>query len=77
MLTKQDKKDVGEIVQTVVNDLIDNVLLPSFDLLATKTDLKKVEIRLDVVERKVDRVIDNQLEDQGRLLEQSSVTATS
>lgn len=64
MLTNQDKKDIGEIVQTAINkaigDLIDNVLVPTFNLLVTKTELKRVEDRLD-------KVIDNQLEDQGKL----------
>lgn len=74
MLTKQDKRDVENIVINVIQDAI----IPSLDVLATKSDLKKglqgvenrldvVENRLDVVERKLDRVIDNQLENQGKL----------
>lgn len=69
MLTKKDKTDIKEIVVDVIKD----VVLPAFETIATKNDLKKVEnrlgtveTRLDVVERKLDKVVDNQLEDRAK-----------
>ncbi len=59
MLTKKDKGDIKDIVV----DVIQEVVMPAFETVATKEDLKKVEQRLDVVDRKLDRVAANQLDD--------------
>ena len=70
MLTKKDKSDIKDIVV----DVIKEVVLPVFETVATKDDLKrteqrldnrldKVEQRLDVVDSKLDKVAANQLDD--------------
>lgn len=55
MLTKGDKNDIKDIVV----DVIQEVVMPAFETVATKKDLRKVEQRLDnrldVVDRKLDR----------------------
>jgi len=63
MLTKKDKGDIKDIVV----DVIKEVVIPAFETVATKEDLRKVEQRLDnrldVVDRKLDKVAANQLDD--------------
>ena len=63
MLTKKDKGDIKDIVV----DVIKEVVMPAFETVATKEDLRKVEQRLDnrldVVDRKLDKVAANQLDD--------------
>ena len=74
MITKQDKDDIEEIV----GDAFRDVILPLFEDVATKKDLDQVEVklgkrlttvetRLEVVDRKLDRVLDNQLVDKSQL----------
>lgn len=67
MLTKKDKDDIKEIVV----DVIQKVVMPAFETVATKSDLKKVETRLDArlenVEMKLDRVIDKQVDHESRI----------
>ncbi len=70
MLTQQDKDDIKDIVVDVIKD----VVLPAFETVALKTDLDKVERKLDKrlgtvetrlnkVEMKLDNVVDNQIVD--------------
>lgn len=61
MLTKKDKEDIKDIVV----DVIEDVVMPSFELVATKTDLKKVENRLN---NRLDQV-ENRLEQLDRKLD--------
>lgn len=65
MLTKQDKKDIGEIVSDKFMDFFKDFLMPIFDTLATKQELGSVEnqlsARIDSVQTRVDQ-IDRKLE---------------
>lgn len=61
MLDKKDKEDIRDIVL----DVIEGVVMPGLDVLATKTDLKKVEKRLD---ERLDNV-ENRLEQIDRKLD--------
>ena len=84
MLTKQDKDEIKDIMVDVIQD----VVMPAFEIVATKEDLEKVEQRLDnrlnkvenrleSVEMKLDRVAANQLEDRTKIkkLESRRLTA--
>lgn len=54
MLTKQDKADIKDLVA----DVIEEVVMPAFEVLATKgelkTEIKKVEDRLERIDHKLD-----------------------
>lgn len=56
MLTPQDREDIKDIVVDVIQDTI----MPAFEVLATKTELQsglqKVETRLQKVETRLDGV---------------------
>jgi len=74
MLTNQDKKQIEEIVVDVIQD----VLMPAFDTLATKKDLENLVTKDDAknfatkedlkhMEEKIDKVLDKVTEQGQRL----------
>lgn len=69
MLTPQDREDIKDIVVDVIQDTI----MPAFEVLATKSELRdglkgvtvrldRVEDRLDNLDRKFDRLAADQLD---------------
>lgn len=52
MLTKNDEEKIQDIVVQVIQE----ALIPAFDDLATKADLKKVENKLDRVENRLEQM---------------------
>jgi len=54
MLTKKDKEDIKDIVV----DVIEDVVMPAFELVATKTELREVEGRLENRLEQIDRKLD-------------------
>lgn len=63
MLTKQDLKQINTIVETRIDKLATEVLLPAFaDLeskMATKEDLKRLEVRMGSLEGRIANLEEN------------------
>ncbi len=58
MLTKQDKRDIGEIVSDKFMEIFKDFLMPIFETLVTKQDLSHVKKRLDEMIESVQTRVD-------------------